>query len=172
MPGLLYNSPCDVLRALLVGMGKNAITLPSGAVIPAGLVTDPTLVPIQAWPCWADGEYDTPDSAVFVKDTQGRMDGRSMIDGEYYEHFGVQVSVRSVTPRAGFKKARQIAVALDQAVVNASVSIVDPDTGTTHNYTIPCVSRTSGPMNIGKETPSTKRNHCTINFVFPIGELT
>ena len=160
---LLYNSPADVIRWLLVQLGTNTITLASGQTIPIGLVTDPTTS--QSWPCYASDEPDTPDNVVTIYDTQGRDDGRSMIDGERYEHHGIQIRVRAQSHVVGFLQARQIAVVLDQAVFRVGVTIAG------HNFFVPCVSRTSGVIPLGRDTPNTKRRIFTINAVCPIGEL-
>jgi hypothetical protein len=160
---LLYNSPADVIRWLLVQLGTKSMILPSGQVIPIGLVTDPTLD--QPWPCYASDEPDIPDNCVTVYDTQGRDDGRSMIDGERYEHHGIQIRVRAQSHIFGYLQSRQIAVALDQFVVGAGVTVSG------HSFFVPCVSRTSGVIPLGRDTPNTKRRIFTINAVCPIGEL-
>ena len=166
--GLLYANQADVIRWLLVQLGKSSITLPSGLVIPVGLVTDPTLSPLQPWPCYADDEPDSPDCVVTVYDTQGRDDGRSMIDGERDEHLGFQIRIRASTKRIGVTKAQQIKSAIDQAVQAASVT---PPGSPAHSYMIPAISRTSQVIYIGKETPATKRIVLTINAICPIAEL-
>jgi Bacteriophage minor capsid protein len=168
MSSLLSDSPADVVRWLLVHLGESTIMMPNGQTIPAGLATDPNLDPQQPWPCYASDEPDGPDSVITVYDTQGRDDGRSMIDGERYEHHGIQIRVRAVTHREGYLKARQIAVAIDQAVINKYVAFGD---GTGRAYNIPCISRTSNVIPLGKDTPNTKRRIFTINAVCPIGEL-
>lgn len=170
MSSLLNDSPADVIRWLLVQLGQGIITLPSGLIIASGLVTDPSLSPMQAWPCYATDEPDSPDSVITVYDTQGRDDGRSMIDGERYEHHGFQIRVRAPTHRIGQLKAQQIKVVLDQAVVHRTVTFNDQN-GTSRSYDVPCVSRTSDVIPLGKDTPSTKRRLFTINAVCPIGEL-
>jgi hypothetical protein len=150
MPGILANSPADVIAQLLIEMG---------------LVTDPTLVPLQAWPVYVDVEPTTPDSCVTVKDTEGKDDGRTMTDGERHQHHGFQVRVRSAAPPIGFVKANAIAVALDQQVNQALVTLGS------HTFIVYEITRTGDVLPIGKDTPNSKRSVFTVNCVSPIRQV-
>src|SRR5688500_5731036 len=96
MPQTLAHSPGDIVRRTLIALGVGS---------------DPA-VPAAAWPVYAEGEPDSPDSAITVYTTQGGSDGRSMIDGELFGAAGVQVRVRSAAHTAGWVKANAARVAM------------------------------------------------------------
>lgn|SRR3990167_993558 len=138
-PGPLIHSPADVLRRVLITLGHGV---------------NP---PLTTWPIYAAGEPNTPDNCITVYDTEGRNDGRSMIDGEQWEHYGVQVRIRSTTHKVGYAKAQAIAEALDQEIYD-EVETIDTTT-----YLLHSVSRTSRVLALGKDTPNSKRTLFTIN---------
>jgi len=139
MSGALDHSPADIVAQLLVDLS---------------LGSDPT--GSSAWPVFVAREPETPDNCITVFGTASKKQGRTMNDGEVQEQHGIQVSVRSGTYPTGFAKARAIAVALDESVRLNTVSLESA------TYTVYGVSRTSGPLDLGKE-PTTKRNVFTIN---------
>jgi len=143
--GSLLHSPADIVSRLLTAFGYGV---------------DPS-VPGE-WPVNVAREPNTPDDAITVYDTQGRDDGRTMVDGERQEHHGFQVRVRSMTHPAGYAKARSIADALDQGVLFTQVDV----DGTT--YTVFAVTRTSDVIAIGKEAELSKRSLFTINAIAAI----
>ena len=157
MPGLLAHSPADILRWLLVQQGSALLALSGGT---GTLVTDPTAN--QDWGVFIDSEPDSPDNCVTIYDTQGIDEGRTAIDRERQEHPGVQIRVRATTALAGYQKAQQIAVALDQ-IVNLNVTVAAPNT--TATYVVPAVTRKNNVLRIGKDLPNSKRSLFTINAV-------
>lgn len=128
MPGTLTYSPADVLRQLLVDLGHG--TLPSSS---------------SSWPAYCSTLADTPDNIICLIDTTGVHQGRKMVDGEVQERHGVQIFVRSARFIVGWTKARQVAVALD-GVLRSAVTV------SSTNYLIQAVTRSSGPIALGKET--------------------
>lgn len=149
MSGSLTHSPAEVVRQLLVDLSLG--TLPSAG---------------GSWPICATQELDSPDNAMTVYDTSGRLDGRTMTDGEQQEHYGFQVRVRSATHEAGHAKANAIAVALDQSVLLEVVTVE------TSVYLVQAVSRTTNVLPIGKETGLSKRSLFTINAVVSLRQTT
>lgn len=128
-----------------------------------GLVTDPASD--LAWPCYYSGipDRDTRDNAVCVFNSQGRDQGREHATGERAEFRGVQILVRSATP-AGYAKAREIALALDD-LQNVVVRI------SSYAYLVGAVTRTTDVLDLGKGVPAAKRNLYAVNAVAPIRQL-
>lgn len=149
MSGALTHSPADVIQQLLIDLEQGT------AVADAG-----------AWPVYASRMPDTPDSCICVRDTGGTKQGRMMVDGEVQEFPGVQVMVRCASPVAGWTKARAVAVAIDEEVDLPSVTIGSSV------YLVYNVSRSSGPLALGKDAPNSKRNLFSINALVTLRQTT
>lgn len=145
MSGLLQHSPADVIRYLIIQLG-------SGSNPDASL----------AWPVYAAKEPNLPDNCITVFDTEGRDDGRTSPDGERQEFHGVQVKIRATTHALGWDKARDIAVSLDEEVLNETVAIGSS------RYVVTAVTRTSGVLVVGSDTPSSNRRIFTFNAVVSV----
>lgn len=140
--GPLLHSPADILRWLLVQLG---------------LGTDPGNA--GSWPVYCSSEPHAPDNCITTYDTEQRGDGRSQISGEMFQHYGVQIRIRSVDHPTGYVKANALANALDQSVYQEVVTV----SGT--RYLIHAVSRSSAVLPLGKEVPASKRSLFTINLL-------
>jgi hypothetical protein len=146
LPGILYHSPALIIARLMIGLG---------------IVADPDVSPLGAWPVYTSNEPSSPDNCVTVYDTLGRDYGRTMIDGERQEHHGFQVRIRSVDHPTGYAKARALAVALDaKAVWHVTVS---GEQLSPHSYCVWSVSRTGDVIDLYKNVPRTKRDVFTFN---------
>lgn len=139
MSGALSHSPALIIRKLLVDLGQ--ATEPSDS---------------KSWPAYAGQEPDTPDEAITVYATEGRLFGRHMTDGEVQEQYGVQVRIRSQEENTGYAKANDIAIALDQAVYLDTVTIG------TKQYLVWALHRAGCVHRLGK-APNTQRSIHTIN---------
>lgn len=106
MTATLNHSPADIIRELLIDLSMG---------------TDP--VPINTWPVYEGTLPDTPDNAICVYNTEGRQFGKSQIDGEVFEHYGIQVLVRSMVETTGFVKAQAVKDAFNKSVKRTSVTI-------------------------------------------------
>lgn len=148
MPGTLTTSPADVLRRLLIVLGHGA---------------DPPATP---WPVFVGREPDTPDSVITIRNTSGRNLGKTMPDGERQELHGVSVRVRSASYAAGYTKARQIAVALDEDIDQEVVAAGSPS----RNYRVHAVHRTGDVNDLGPEE-QTRRSVFTLNALMSVREL-
>lgn len=149
MSGSLVHSPADIVRRALVTLGLGTLPTASGS-----------------WPIAVSQEPDTPDEAITLYDTSGRIDGRTHVDGEIQEFPGLQVRVRSANPVTGYTKAQAIAVALDQSIRLTNVTIG------ANVYKIYAITRTGTVNAIGKEIETSKRNLFTINAVASIRQTT
>lgn len=145
MPGSLTHSPADIVRRLLIALGVGV---------------DP---PSSPWPIYASGEPSLPDNVITVFGTTGRQHGRTATDGEMQEHHGIQVRIRAATYPVGYTKARTIATALDTMYQDV---ITVPST--TNSYLIHAILRTSDVIELGKETPSSKREIFTVNALVSV----
>lgn len=147
MSGSLTHTPAQVLRYLIIDLGLGA--LPSSG---------------STWPVYAVAMPDTPDNLVMVTDTAGRQGGREMVHGERAEHPGWQVMVRCNEPRAAVAKANAIAMAFDAVRWN-SVAVQELSGTTQTIYTVHAITRTSGVLPIGRETPASGRHLVTVNGI-------
>lgn len=148
MSGQLTHSPNDVLRRLLVNMGKGVLPGAPTAVWPIGVVRP-----------------DKPDNCVTVYETEGRRDGRTMNGGEVWYHPGVQIEVRSADHNTGYLKANQLATCCDEEIYNETVTFEGK------TYTITNVSRVGQVMSLGYETPESRRELFTFNATVTITQV-
>lgn len=147
MPGMLVHSPADIIRYLLIAKGGG--TLPSDG---------------SAWPIFESYEPDQPDNAITLFNTLGVRNGRTHTDGEVQEHHGIQLRIRATHPTVGYAKARALALILDEQVYRDTVDIDGA------MYVVWEVNRTSDVLELGKESPETKRHIYTINAIVSVRE--
>jgi hypothetical protein len=138
MSGPLGDSPCKILRQLLVD---------------AGLGTD---TPGQDWQVKAGIEPDDPANCLTCYDDTNVLDGRTQPDHEYVEQHGIQVKVRSYDKPTGFAKAAAIFLYIAEQIYN-NVTNVGPN-----KYYVHHINWTGGVLAVGKE-PTTQRFIHTIN---------
>jgi hypothetical protein len=152
----LQNTPSDVVRYLLVQL--DVATLPTDG---------------DDWPAYEGQEPDSPDDCITVYTTTGVDDGRSMIDGELWQHYGVQVRVRSSTSVAGWQKANAIRDAMAKEVQREIVAVpLEPGGTATTDYRVAAISKIGQTIPLGKE-PHSNRFLFTVNVKVPIqGEST
>lgn len=138
----MNHSPADIVRYALISLAQG--TLPSAG---------------GAWPISVRKELDTPDETMTVFNTQGKNDGRSMIDGERDEHPGVMIRVRAKDEPTAYLKAQSVAEALDR-LYQEEVTIGE------ESYLLHSVSRTSNV--IPASDPNSERKLFTINAIVSI----
>lgn len=128
----------------------------------------------RAWPAYIANEPEQPDNVITVSDTSGIITGRTSIDGEVQEHYGIMIRVRSVDYPTGYTKINAIKKALDE-LNNLAQAVATGDhlyelTIGSSNYLIHCASRRSGVLHLGQIQDSSKRHLFTINYVVTITE--
>lgn len=148
----MNHRPSDVVRKLLVDMGLG--------FNPASPAVD--------WTTVAGNEPDAPDLCITVYDTQGRGQGRSMIDGEVLGHYGINFRIRSRTDREGWRKAHAISEAIAEDVYDETVSIVEGLA--TYAYSLHCFANIGDILPNGDE-PGTKRRIHTLNCLVHIEQI-
>lgn len=147
MPNTFDHSPADVLRRLLIQLG---------------LGTAPETRPLESWPIYASNEPSDPDNCITVYDTAGTDDGRSMIDGELFGHYGIQVRVRSLDHATGWLKADAIQTALAETVYDNAVTIGGS------SYLVHSANKIGDVLALGKDVSDTKRSLFTLNAVLSL----
>lgn len=147
---IALHSQAEVIRWLLIKLG---------------LGTDPELS--QAWPIGKGSEFDQPDNTITVYNTTGQIDGREMIEGEVFEHYGYQIRVRATRERLVAAKMATIVRTLE-SVANEIVTIdANSDVGAA-SYIVCAVNRRGSVIDMGKEYPTSERNVFTLNAVSAI----
>lgn len=143
----LTHAASEVIQKLLIANGHAALPVAGTSV---------------SWPAYVDSTPTAPDSLISVWGSDPKIDGRVSTDGEFMEHYGIQVSVRAGTRAAAWTKAQDIAdflagVYLDTVTIAGTV------------YVIHALQKTSGPLPIGRE-PGTERQLVTINYYATVYE--
>jgi len=135
------NSPADVIRQLLIELDLG--TEQAGT-----------------WPVFVSFLPGTPDNALGIYDTAGKMNGRIMRTGEKIVHPGVQVVVRGSSYIDVIKKVTDIALALDAQC--RTIVVMD----SANSYILHNVSRSGDVIPLGVEQEGDRRRHLfTINAV-------
>lgn len=147
--GILNHSPADIIQFLLVQLG---LGLSAGGT--------------RRWQVYVGEEPDAPDDVITCYDAEGFGQQRSMVTGERFELFGVQIRVRSARQNEGDARARLIALTLDQQV-SQTVVAADSD-----RYLVHSVNRTTRVVRLGRQFPEGERWLFTVNLLAPIVNLT
>lgn len=148
----LQKSPASIMAAYIIEQLDVDMTDPSDK---------------SNWPLYIshmpDGSNVKTDCGA-IYDTAGIQEQRSMT-GEWSEHPGIQIRIRSRSYEDGYVKIEDIANALD------AIAWVDFEIGDLE-YRIFNVSRTSPIASLGTEPGTRRRFNFTINFLLTIKELT
>jgi hypothetical protein len=140
MTGTLTHTAADVIRYLLIDLSLG--TLPTAS---------------SSWPISVGSEPDRPDSSITIYNETPISQGRHQIDGEIQERPGFQVRIRAGDQNTAHAKADAIRNAIDKTIVLSQVTI------SSSVYLIYSISRTSGPIYLGKDVPNSERHLITIN---------
>lgn len=128
-----------------------------------GKMTDPS--DKDDWPLYTSHLPDGSNVKIncgVIHDTAGVNDPRSMT-GEWPQHPGVQLRIRSRDHETGYKKIEDVASALDE-VVRDTIEV------NSTTYEIQNVSRTSPIVALGVE-PEMRRFSFTVNFLLTLKVL-
>lgn len=145
MSGALSHSPSEIIQNLMVDLGLGVLPSVGGN-----------------WPIYRSGLPDAPANTIGVIRTAGRLQGRRHPTGETIEHYGIQITVRGATPTIGDTKVRAIADSFDTNVLRDSVTIGSDV------YVVQAITRASGPIELGDESPESKRQLFTLNITASI----
>lgn len=154
----LAHSPAKILAQLLIDLG--VASAPSYS--PDGHYNgDP-------WPVFTSSEPDSPDACLTLKNTEGQDDGRAMIDGDPWYHYGFQLRIRAVDEPTGFAKADALRYSMAKNVYDRVVTIVDKDNPTGVSYAVHCITHIGQILGLGTDAPSTKRSLFTVNAMLVV----
>jgi hypothetical protein len=140
-----------------------------GLMIQLGIATDPanqTVVNLQPWPVYYAIEPSAPDNCQQVIDTDGQFDGRSMIDGDLWEHDGFQLLVRGRTHKVGWAQANLVRDTFAVNVYRNDVVTVDGNF-----YRVQAVTHISRILALGFDAPNTKRSLFTVNAMLAFTQI-
>jgi len=158
----------DVIASVSGGVFEDEDAVPSPALVMAAYMIALGLVSLHSegllWPVYVSHEPDGPnvaDNCVTVYDTTGKLDGRLMRTGEYIEHPGIQIRVRSKTYELGYSLLSQIRSKLD---ITHNVHITVNDI----SYLLQCISRTSPILCLGTESEGKRRTLFTLNMTLTL----
>ena len=147
-------------------MAGNLSHTPAEIVAQLMRLWDPTLL------VYDTNEPDQYDLVTTVYDTEGRSDGRAMVDGELWDHVGIQARIRSSQHLDGERLANRIRTFWAQSINQAVIGMLNDDgTPDGSRYLIWCLSKIGQVICIGKNVPPTKRSIFTINALTTIDEL-
>lgn len=137
------STPADVVRQILLDAAIGSVN--------------------GAWPIFVSFLPQTPDSAICVYDTAGRLDGRLMTTGKVIEHPGIQVLVRGLDYPATWTKIDDLVLLLD-GISNSSVALASDEV-----YSVQNISRTGAVIPVGvDETDGRRRNLFTANYIMTL----
>lgn len=153
MSNLLLHSPARVIQRILISDGQG---------------TEPNLwlngSTGSAWPCYSSKEPDRPDEVLTVYDSTGTEDGRSMLDGELFTHYGIQIRVRGATQQIARQKIESVRLYMSETLYNKMINVDGTE------YLVQCFSAIKQVLDL-KEIPNSKRRLFTINATIPIRRL-
>lgn len=130
MTGVLYHTPAEIIAQMMDDLSL------------ANLETTGTGLPLTGWTVFPLHLPESPEEAIQVKDTSGRLHRRSQPTGEIGEHYGIQVLVRSSKdPASSYKKLKQILESFDTEVRRELVTLYDEDNEVSRTYRVNAITR-------------------------------
>ena len=145
---IINDMPCLIIARYLIAEGY--MSLPSLG---------------KDWPIYVthmpDGK-NIADNIGAVYDTTPLSEGKLM-NSDFIQHFGIQLKIRSKNFDDGWDKINEISVAMNN--VHNAIQIVN---GT--DYLIQNMSRSSGPIFMGIEEGTKRRNMFSENWLATINE--
>jgi len=146
--GSLTHPPAEIIGQLLVDLSVGTNTLSAD------------------WAVFIESEPDTPDESITVFDTANTYQGTIQISGETQEFHGIQVRVRGGRYSTAWAIVNDVAVKMDTQVKRDIVTL------SSSTYNVHGAHRTSGPIHLGRESPQSKREIFTLNYLVSIRQVT
>lgn len=139
MSGQLYHTPAEIVAQLIADLGLADVQGTGTGVAPTG------------WTVFALHFPEDPEQAIFVKDTAGRLHGRSQPTGVTGEHYGIQVLARSSEdPAASYRRVKLLLEYFDTQVKRDEVILVDQNS-IARTYRVNAITRTSPAIPAGSD---------------------
>jgi len=128
MSGELFNSPAEIIQQALID----------------DLLGDAPGV--AGWPVYVNNNQPTNTANITVLDTTGFVRGKTHVDGEAQEHYGIQFLIRHPSQQEGYQKANKLLTETN-AYWRKIVFIEDIQ------YIIDAITSSSPIIRVGKEQP-------------------
>ena len=159
--------PVHLIIDLLESYSATDVLTDTPASVIANYITGMALMTVPSasgdWPLYVSNLPDQPDSAGAVLNTTPVKDGRAMQGGGIVQHYGVQITVRSLDEEIGWDKCNILAGQL--AAVHNAETILNGDT-----YIIRNVTMVGGVNSLGVEPGTKRRRVFTMNFLTDISK--
>ena len=140
MTGKLYHSPADIIAQMMDDLGL------------ANLEDTGTGEPLTGWTVFPLHMPESPEEAIQVKDTSGRMHLRSHPTGVMGEHYGIQLLVRSSQdPSTPYVKLKGILDYFDTDVRRELVTLYDSENHVDRVYRVNAITRMSVAIPAGND---------------------
>ena len=162
--------PVHLIIDLLESYTTTEVLTDNPAAIIAHYLTGLALMSVPGagdWPLYIshlpDG-INIADNAGVVYNTTPIKDGRWMGDGSRMQHYGIQITIRSLTEEEGWDKCNVLAGQMD--MIHNAETIFDGTTYKIHN-----VTNLGGINSLGEEPGTKRRKLFTMNFITAINKL-
>lgn len=147
MSGRLTKSPAKVMQKLLSDLSL-ASTVESG----------------DSYPCYFSNQPDSPDKCFTTYNTDGRVQGRSMVTGEPLEVHGIQIRLRDTDVEIGDSKMNLVSQTLSQ------VARQEVDIGSA-TFLVHAITQQGNLICIGFDAPTTRRTIWTLNLLMTVTQI-
>lgn len=107
---------------------------------------------------------DTPDKAIAIYDTAGKLDGRLMTTGKQIEHKGIQIIVRAPEYLDAINKSNEIMDTLDLQ------NRIDVEMESDRVYLIQNISRSGATLPLGLNEDDRRRYHFSSNALITLNQ--
>lgn len=147
------HSPAEIIRQLLVDLELGILPSSWNGV-------DKT-----SWIMSCNESPPNPDRVITTIDTEGEDTGFFQWNGDAQGFCGIQLQVRSDTFQQGFRKSNTVYQTLSKGVYDVTVTIEDAQ------YRVHSVTPATDIIPLGNESPTSKRQLFTLNWVASIARL-
>ena len=146
MSGILSHTPAYILRTRIINSGHGTPSAEN-----------------RSWPVYVDGEPNTPDNVITIRDTTNRDVGYNQYRKEMQEYHGVQVRIRAKDIPTGFPKFNALCQVLERYIHDTL--IVGDITYTITSYVV-------STTHLGREIAVSRRMLWTINAMLDLHQIT
>lgn len=147
MSGILHHTPAEIIQQ---------------AIIDDGIGNQP---PSTNWPAFINNNQKANTLNLTILDTTGFVRGKTQVDSEHQEAYGIQILVRHPNPPECYLKAQEIFSAL--SLWKRKIVDLEGD-----SYTIHAATFTSPILRVGKEQPEEALFVYSLNLTVTIRLLT
>ena len=165
---LISNITGGVFTGVIVVYPDNDYALDSPASVLASYIVGAALMSVPSddddWPLYIATLPEGVDEAGAILNTTAVKDGRSMKDGDRFQHYGIEIIIRALTEEAGW--GRCVVIAEDLETIH-NETVVRDDV----SYQIRNISMMGGINSLGQEEGTKRRRLFSMNFIMALEEL-